>query len=88
MARNTLGHLSALHVTLAHADDRSQVEQLATAVRALTDDHVAIAVVDQGSTHEKPATAARAHSIELDIVKLSEADGNTRVEPSGTIRRP
>ncbi len=73
MAVDTLGHLLALHVTPANADDRAQVERLTKAVQAATDDHVEIAFVDQGYTGEKPATAARRHGIELEVVKLPEA---------------
>ena len=73
MAVDTLGHLLALHVTPANADDRAQVEHLAKAVRAATDDHVEIAFVDQGYTGEKPAAAARKHGIDLEVVKLPEA---------------
>lgn len=73
MAVDTLGHLLALHVTPANADDRAQVERLAKAVQAATDDSVEIAFVDQGYTGEKPAAAARRHGIELEVVKLPEA---------------
>lgn len=73
LAVDTLGHLLALHVTPANADDRVQVERLAKAVQAATDDSVEIAFVDQGYTGEKPAAAARRHGIELEVVKLSEA---------------
>ena len=41
------------------ADDRAQVEHLAKAVQAATDDSVEIAFVDQGHAGQKPATAAR-----------------------------
>ncbi len=40
MAVDTLGHLLALHVTPANADDRAQVTHLAKAVQAATDDSV------------------------------------------------
>ncbi|MFF8799798.1 MULTISPECIES: IS5 family transposase [unclassified Methylobacterium] len=72
MVVDTLGHLLALHVTPANADDRAQVERLAKAVQAATDDSVEVAFVDQGYTGEKPATAARRHGIELEVVKLPE----------------
>ncbi|WP_284246680.1 IS5 family transposase [Methylobacterium haplocladii] len=72
MAVDTLGHLLALHVTPANADDRAQVGRLAKSVQAATDDSVEIAFVDQGYTGENPATAAREHGIELEVVKLSE----------------
>jgi len=73
MAVDTLGHLLTLHVTPANADDRAQVERLAKAVQAATDDSVEVAFVDQGYTGEKPAAAARRHGIELEVVKLPEA---------------
>ncbi|CAO4149273.1 IS5 family transposase ISMdi26 [Methylorubrum aminovorans] len=73
MAVDTLGHLLALHVTPANADDRAQVEHLAKAVQAATDDSVEIAFVDQGYTGDKAARAARKHGIELEVVKLPEA---------------
>lgn len=73
MAVDTLGHLLALHVTPANADDRAQVEHLTKAVQAATGDSVQIAFVDQGYTGDKAATAARKHGIELEVVKLPEA---------------
>jgi len=63
MAVDTLGHLLALHVTPADADDRVQVSRLAEAVQAATGESVEVAFVDQGYTGEKPATAAREHGI-------------------------
>ncbi len=73
MAVDTLGHLLALHVTPADADDRAQVGQLAKAVQAATGQSVEVAYVDQGYTGEKPAAAAREHGIALEVVKLPEA---------------
>ena len=73
MAVDTLGHLLALHVTPADADDRAQVGRLARAVQAATGESVEVAFVDQGYTGEKPAAAAREHGIELEVVKLPEA---------------
>ncbi|URD34599.1 IS5 family transposase [Methylobacterium tardum] len=73
MAVDTLGHLLALHVTPADADDRAQVGRLAKAVQAATGESVEVAFADQGYTGEKPATAAREHGIELEVVKLPEA---------------
>jgi transposase len=73
MAVDTLGHLLALHVTPANADDRAQVEHLAKAVQVASDDSVEVAFVDQGYTGQTPATAARRHGIELEVVKLPEA---------------
>jgi transposase len=73
LAVDTLGHLLALHVTPANADDRAEVGRMAAAIQAATDESVEIAFVDQGYTGEKPAAAARAHGIELSVVKLPEA---------------
>ena len=72
LAVDTLGHLLALHVTPADADDRAQVGRLAEAVQAATGDHVDLAYVDQGYTGEKPAKAARQYGIELEVVRLLE----------------
>ena len=73
MAVDTLGHLLALHVTPASAEDRGEVERLARTVQAVTDDHVEIAWVDQGYTGERAANAAAKHGIALEVVKLPEA---------------
>ncbi len=73
MAVDTLGHLLALHVTAASADDRAQVGRLAEAVQETTGDSVSLAYVDQGYTGERAAKAARTHGIELEVVKLPEA---------------
>jgi len=40
MAVDTLGHLLALHVTPASAEDRGEVERLARTVQAVTDDAI------------------------------------------------
>ncbi len=72
-AVDTLGHLLALHVTPADAQDRAQVEQLAHAVQELTDKSVEIAYVDQGYTGETAHQAAQHHSIQLEVVKHTEA---------------
>ena len=50
MAVDTLGHLLALHVTPANADDRGEVEPLAKAIQAATGNSVSLAYVDQGYT--------------------------------------
>src|ERR1700730_8394335 len=73
LAVDTTGHLLALHVTPASADDRAEVGRLAEAVQDATGDAVDIAFVDQGYTGAKPAAAAQAHGIELEVVKLSNA---------------
>jgi transposase len=73
LAVDTLGHLLAVHVTPANADDRAEVGRMAKAIQAATDESVELAFVDQGYTGERPATAAAEHGITLEVVKLSEA---------------
>ena len=73
MAVDTLGHLLALHVTPASADDRAQVGRLAQEVQAATGNSVELAYVDQGYTGDKPAAAAREHGMALEVVKLPQA---------------
>ncbi len=63
MAVDSLGHLLALHVTPASAEDRGEVERLARAVQAVTGDNVDIAYIDQGYTGTRSANAAAAHGI-------------------------
>ena len=72
-AVDTLGHLLALRVTPADAQDRAQVEALAAAVQEATGDAVELAYVDQGYTGEVPAAAAGAQGIRLAVVKAPEA---------------
>ena len=73
LAVDTLGHLLALHVTPANADDRSAVSTLAEAVQDATGESVDLAYADQGYTGERPAQAAAAHGIALEVVRLPEA---------------
>lgn len=72
-AVDTLGHLLALVVTPANAQDRAQVAELAAALQDATGETVELAYVDQGYTGDQPATAAAAHGIQLAVVKLPEA---------------
>lgn len=72
-AVDTLGHLLALHVTPADAQDRTQVAQLAAAVQAVTGQHVTLGYVDQGYTGAAAAEAAETHGIRLEVVKQPEA---------------
>ena len=72
-AVDTLGHLLALVVTPANAQERAQVAALAAAVQDVTGETVELAFVDQGYTGEDPAAAAAAHGIRLHVVKLPEA---------------
>ena len=73
LAVDTLGHLLALHVTPASVDDRAVVGHLAEAVQAATGQSVELAHVDQGYTGQKATDAAKAHGIDLAVVKLPEA---------------
>ena len=73
VAVDTLGHLLALVVTPASAQEREQVEQLARQVQAVTGDAVELAYVDQGYTGDAAAEAAETHGIRLEVVKHSEA---------------
>lgn len=73
LAVDMLGHLLALQVTSASADDRAEFGRLVEAVQGPTGHSVNIAFVDPGYTGAKPAAAAQAHGIELDLVNLSEA---------------
>ncbi len=73
IAVDTLGHLLALLVTPANAQDRAQVAQLADAVQQVTGDHVLLGYVDQGYTGETAAAAAADHGIRLEVVKHTEA---------------
>src|SRR5829696_5891022 len=73
VAVDTLGHLLALHVTPADAQDRAQVAELAAAVQAATGQTVEVAFVDQGYTGEEAANDAAAHGIRLEVVRLPGA---------------
>ena len=72
MAVDTLGHLLALHVTPTSTDDRAAVGHLAEAVQAATGQSVELAYIDQGYTGQKAIGAAKAHGIDLAVVKLPE----------------
>ena len=73
IAVDPLGHLLALKVTAANAQERAQVGDLVQAIQAATGDKVAVAFVDQGYTGKEPAAAAAVHGIRLEVVKLEEA---------------
>lgn len=72
-AVDTLGHLLALSVTPADAQDRAQVADLAAQVQQVTGQHVTLGYVDQGYTGTDPAQAAAAHGIPLEVIKHTEA---------------
>ena len=88
LAVDTLGHLLALHVTPANADDRAEVGRIAKAIQAETGESVEIAFVDQGYTGKKPAAAAAEHGIALEVVKLPEAKrGFVLLPRRGSVRQ-
>ena len=73
VAVDTLGHLLALLVTPASAQERQQVQQLAAAVQSATGASVELAYVDQGYTGQDAAAAAETHGIRLEVVKHTQA---------------
>lgn len=75
VAVDTLGQLLATLVTPASEQERAQVAASAKQVQAVTGDSVALASVDQGYTGTEPAEAAAAHGIQLEVVKLPDAQG-------------
>jgi transposase len=58
VAVDTLGHLLAVTVTPANEQERSQVEELARKVQAVTGESVEVAFVDQGYTGDDAREAA------------------------------
>src|ERR1700710_2084617 len=73
LAVDTQGHVVALHVTSADADDRGEVGRLAAEVQAETGGSVEKGFVDQGYTGARAAEASQAHGIDLEVVKAPEA---------------
>ena len=72
-AVDTLGHLLALKVTPANAQERAQVGELAAAVQEVSGEEVEVAFVDQGYTGEEPKAQAARAGVRLIVVKLEEA---------------
>jgi transposase len=73
VAVDTLGHLLAVTITPANEQERAQVGALCQQVQDATGETVQTAFVDQGYTGEEAAQQARAHAIDLVVVKLAEA---------------
>src|SRR5215207_5441678 len=73
LAVDTLGHLLALRVTPADAQDRDQVAALAAAVQAATGETVEPALADAAYAGSKPEAAAAERGIRLEAVRLPEA---------------
>ena len=73
LAVDTLGHLLALHVTPADAQDRAQVGRLAAAVQAETGERWSWPSSTRATPAPRPPTRRPAHGIDLEVVKLPEA---------------
>lgn len=73
IAVDTLGHLLALTVTPADAQERSQVAPLAEQIQQATGQNVELAYVDQGYTGENPLFDAAEKGIDLVVVRLPGA---------------
>lgn len=73
IAVDTLGRLLTLLVTPDDAQDRAQVEQLASGVQEATGQNIHLVWVDQGYTGNTAANDAAKHGIKLEVVKLPEA---------------
>lgn len=75
LAVDTLGLLLATVITPANEQERAQVAELAALVQEVTGQTVELAYVDQGYTGEEPAAAAAAQGIQLEVIKLPDANG-------------
>ena len=73
VAVDTLGHLLALHVTSADQQDRAQVSERAAPGQQVTGENVTLAYVDPGYTGDAAAQAAAQHGMQLEVIKLPEA---------------
>lgn len=73
IAVDTLGNLLALAVTPANVQERTQVGQLLEDVQAVTGDRVTKVYADGGYTGEPTANVAKAHGVDLEIIKVPDA---------------
>lgn len=73
VAVDTLGHLLAVVITPANAQERAQVDALCQQVQEASDQQVKTAWADQGYTGAEVAAQAQKHDIDLVVVKLPEA---------------
>ena len=73
MAVDTLGHLIALTVTPANAQESAQVDALCQQVQQATGETVKLAWADQGYAGEQAKSEAAENGIDLQVVKLPEA---------------
>ena len=74
LAVDPLGHLLAVLVTPAAAQDRDPVEAVAAAGHEATGQTVALAVVDHGDTGAAPADDAATQGIRRAVVELPEVN--------------
>lgn len=72
VAIDPLGHLLALNVTPANAQDRAQVADLTLAVQEANGEMVTLAYVDASYTGPSAREAAATHGIELEVIKLTD----------------
>ena len=73
MAVDTLGHLIALTVTPANAQESAQVDALCQQVQQATGETVKLAWADQDYAGEQAKSEAAENGIDLQVVKLPEA---------------
>ncbi len=73
MAVDTWGHLLALVVTPATAQERAPVAPLAEAAPEVTEQNLEVAFVDPGYPGEGPVKAAQQHGLRVEVVKRDEA---------------
>ncbi|MBI4641306.1 MAG: transposase, partial [Candidatus Tectomicrobia bacterium] len=85
---DTLGHLLAVHLTAADAQDRAHVAQLAKQVQEVTGHSVDLACVDQGDTGDHAAQDAASQGRPLDVVNRPEArNGFVLLPRRGVVER-
>jgi transposase len=73
LAVDTMGHLLALHVTPASADDRAEVGRLLNTAQEAVQGNLEVAFADEGYNGERAQAAAGEQGVELVIVRLPEA---------------
>ena len=72
-AVDTLGHLLALSVTPANAQDRAQVADLAAQVQQFTGQNVTLGYVDQGVHGQDPSAGRGGARPQLEVITHTEA---------------
>ena len=72
-AVDPLGHLRAVKVTAANAQDRAQVRSLAQDVPHGTGETVTLADVDQGDPGQEAAQAAQDDGMHLHVIRRKDA---------------